>query len=562
MPTAIQLPFEISAPAVVLMALGLVALLWPIRLALRWLLGPLFSLEMTRLARRGGIIWGRCAYALALLVVLYNSFPRYDAADWRVVERFAEHFAEQFLTVQTVIVLLFLPLYFGGAISDEKERGSLDFLLGSRLTAREIVIGKYAARVFNLNAIVMAGLPILALTAFWGGVSVVQVALLFAATALSVFSLGAVAVVCSVLCRRTVTAIAWSYVLTLVINFFTSPLTFLTSGGSTPFPLAQFAGIHIAIASIALLAASVKLRRSARPPTTTIEYFPRPIAPPANELQLPSMPVVAPLTSWRPIGRDPLLWKERHVGRANEPLFEVLWLYFAGILATVSVFAFLSDVDAIRVYVQGACTALLAFMTIGLCLGLLIDLGGAISREREQRTLESLVSLPIPRGRILRVKLRGALYRRGRWIIAIVLLLSVSVISGTLPALAVALLAFLILGQAMFVASLSLLASLESRSTVRAYVAALVTIAGLIVVTTASRGFIHGSLSEATLRSPLMDGLSPVRAWLLATQQPLDAARRETAALAAGMSAAAYLTAALLLDAVTHWRFRRSERYT
>ena len=46
--------------------------------------------------------------------------------------------------------------------------------------------------------------------------------------------------------------------------------------------------------------------------------------------------------------------------------------------------------------------------------GLLIDLAATITREREQRTLESLLTLPVSRGRVLWTKARGALYRRGR----------------------------------------------------------------------------------------------------------------------------------------------------
>src|SRR5262245_23607604 len=133
MPIGLDLPFQVSAPAVLLAALGLLLMQWPLRRLLRWLLGPLFALEITSLARRGTAIWLRSVYALALLLALYTSFPTYAEADTNSVAEFARDFSELFLTVQAVTVLFLVPLVFGGAISDEKEKRSLDFLLSSPL---------------------------------------------------------------------------------------------------------------------------------------------------------------------------------------------------------------------------------------------------------------------------------------------------------------------------------------------------------------------------------------------------------------------------------------------
>ena len=56
--------------------------------------------------------------------------------------RFAAEFSHAFLVAQAVVVLLLTPVYAGGAISDEKENRSLDFLLATRMTRSEILLGK------------------------------------------------------------------------------------------------------------------------------------------------------------------------------------------------------------------------------------------------------------------------------------------------------------------------------------------------------------------------------------------------------------------------------------
>src|SRR5262245_11637032 len=198
MPIGVDLPFQVSASAVLLAVLALVLLQWPLRRLLRWLLGPLFVLEITGLARRGTTIWLRGVYALALLLALYASFPAYAEADTNTVAAFAKDFSELFLMVQAVTVLFLVPLVFSGAISDEKEKRSLDFLLSSPLSSREIVLGKYASRVLSVGAVLLAGLPVLALTALWGGVDLVEVFLAFGTTFLTLISLGAVSLLFSV----------------------------------------------------------------------------------------------------------------------------------------------------------------------------------------------------------------------------------------------------------------------------------------------------------------------------------------------------------------------------
>ena len=69
-----------------------------------------------------------------------------------------------------LVVVALTPAFTAAAITDEKERKTLDFLLVTDLSTREIVFGKLAARAGALFTLVLAGLPILSLIQFFGGI--------------------------------------------------------------------------------------------------------------------------------------------------------------------------------------------------------------------------------------------------------------------------------------------------------------------------------------------------------------------------------------------------------
>ena len=106
--------------------------------------------------------------------------------------------------MQAGVALLITPIYVAGAVSDEKEKHSLDFLLVTSLRNHEIVwMSRSAARLLHLFALLLAGLPVLALTNSGAAFDLLAISSGFAATACQIVSLGAFAILCSVLSQRT-----------------------------------------------------------------------------------------------------------------------------------------------------------------------------------------------------------------------------------------------------------------------------------------------------------------------------------------------------------------------
>ncbi len=61
--------------------------------------------------------------------------------------------------VQIVLALLLSPALVAGAIAGEKDRGTLGLLLSSRLSSRDIVLGRLLGCLSQVAFLVAAGLP-------------------------------------------------------------------------------------------------------------------------------------------------------------------------------------------------------------------------------------------------------------------------------------------------------------------------------------------------------------------------------------------------------------------
>ena len=73
------------------------------------------------------------------------------------------------LTIEVVLLCLFVPSAAGGSIAGDRERQTLDILLSSRMTVREIVTGKLLSCISMAVLLVVTSIPILAVTSMYGG---------------------------------------------------------------------------------------------------------------------------------------------------------------------------------------------------------------------------------------------------------------------------------------------------------------------------------------------------------------------------------------------------------
>jgi ABC-type transport system involved in multi-copper enzyme maturation permease subunit len=210
--------------------------------------GPVALHELIRTTRRSRFILYRL-YAYFILISLALSYcvwivARADqGAGFKVpaseVAGFAASFVVTFLGLQMLLMAVLTPAFAAGVIAEEKDRGTLEFLLATDLRNSEIILSKLAARLANLLLTLLTGLPILCFLQFLGGTDPLLVLAGFAATAIMMLGLAGLSVLNSVYCRRSHVAVILTLLEVsayLVISFAISSLLVGTGIGVRSIP--------------------------------------------------------------------------------------------------------------------------------------------------------------------------------------------------------------------------------------------------------------------------------------------------------------------------------------
>jgi ABC-type transport system involved in multi-copper enzyme maturation permease subunit len=140
--------------------------------------GPVFVHESIAATRRWRLYALRASFVLGLLAAM--------AVAWHLLGMTPANLGAkspiqqlamlgQFLyyaiaTTQLALVLLVAPAATAGAICQDRARGNLVHMLVTDLSSTEIVLGKLAARLLPVFALVAAAVPVLALAGLLGGV--------------------------------------------------------------------------------------------------------------------------------------------------------------------------------------------------------------------------------------------------------------------------------------------------------------------------------------------------------------------------------------------------------
>lgn len=157
-------------------------------------------------------------YQVLLAGVVYLAWPQEThldlTADSPSIQQ-TRRLVNLFFGGQFLLASLMVPTFAAGSITGEKERKTYEMLLASPLTPAAIVLGKLAASLCHLGAMIVASLPIVMLCLPLGGVSLYEVLAAYGALALSVATFGMISVAASAYFQRTSAALVVSYLLIL-----------------------------------------------------------------------------------------------------------------------------------------------------------------------------------------------------------------------------------------------------------------------------------------------------------------------------------------------------------
>ncbi len=399
-----------------------------------------------------------------------------------------------FIVQQFILLVLTTPVFVAGAVTDEKTRGTLQYLLTTDLTVWNIILGKWLARVFQVCVLYLTSLPLFCFVGVLGGMEWTTLVGLGAVSLLTALAMGAASLLASVWSRQTrdaVLGLLLVFSVVLVINwllgdwwlrpFFRSldPLYALEPAwGSGDWAGLIAMGRRILVAALAwgILSAGClglavwRLR-------------------PAYLRQLQNEGRKKKPRWWHAkraiIAGDPVRWKEWQVeGIAPLPVFRQIPAWFGIVMVLLLTLSSCGTIlclnlppgtrveDLAAMIIRGDFKEFIArinliapcgewFMLQGILVVFLASLvvgircSGAISGERERLTWEALLLSPLDTRQLVRGKLRGIMgasypYLRVYAVPAVLL----SVIGGipaliwTLIALGVTLLAMYFIGAA------------------------------------------------------------------------------------------------------------------
>lgn len=498
----------------------------------RWfkVFGPVLLYDLVRTARRSRYVLIRCLYAglvVVLLLWMYLIWAmdfRHRQPTPRDMAVFAESFFGMLVGFQFVAVVLLTPAYVGGAVAEEKERRTLEYLLATDLANREIVLSKLASRLINLAMLVVAGLPVLGFVQLMGGVDPNLVLTSFAATGLTLLSLGALSIFNSVNVKRARDAIVLTYLGTLayfVLSFmslvlldrslgiaswpstdeWTSPVTVETlvgwfcagnvfvqmshvaeamwRGGRLDQVLAEvltkYAVFHGTVALACGTAAVLRLRSVALKQTYG---------------KAARVPLLRRFIGRPPVGDLPMIWKEVFAepglrfhwgGRillallalaSFTPAAWILAEHFSGAFFTGYVRPWDHLREEMNIWMRFVAT------TVGCLtlLGVAVRAAGSVSGERDRQTFETLLTTPLDSDAILFGKWLGSVLSLRWGLVWLGLIWLLGLATGGVSPFALPLWSAGWLVYAAFLAGLGLWFSTVSRTTLRANIYTLLVI--------------------------------------------------------------------------------------
>jgi ABC-type transport system involved in multi-copper enzyme maturation permease subunit len=417
--------------------------------------GPVVSLEMITSARRARYFAVRVLYALLLFVVLWINYSalmsrRMASPDGTMSTRVLAEFSNAFFTTFTVVqlgaVLMLTPAMIAGAIAQERERRTIEYLFASMLSGTEIILSKFLARTLHVASLLVVGLPILAIAMMLGGIDPERLIIVFTMTLATLVATASLSIATSVWAKRSRDAVLRTYVLLLAflilppltwslgmgvgtrdwlawlpelgrLGALANPFSILWSsfsmrlpGRASPWqPVWPVLAAYAAFSLVALAWSIVSVRRVYRKSMGAADSGPK-----RRKVRFRRRPALR---------NRPMLWKELF---ATSAAFQLGWLgriatvlLMAGAIVPALLLFYRMVLSPHTVYdpsseVIGISTGVVTTIGCGALLVVTIRAASSITAERERDSWLTLVSTPLAPGEIVWAKIAGSIFA-ARW---------------------------------------------------------------------------------------------------------------------------------------------------
>lgn len=159
--------------------------------------GAVLEREILVVPRTRGLAIARCLAAATILGIMATSWlvltGSHSVATIGDSARFGAALMRLLAPLQLVLAMLAATLVAVLAVGMEKDRRTLELLLVSRLGDAQLVLGKLAGSLLRTGLLLVAAAPMFVLASLFGGITMLQVARLFAVTAIAAATAASIA---------------------------------------------------------------------------------------------------------------------------------------------------------------------------------------------------------------------------------------------------------------------------------------------------------------------------------------------------------------------------------
>lgn len=174
-------------------------------------------------SRRMRHLYLRSGYLAVMIIILLFAMVA-NVKSTPSVRELAAGAANTFMVIsylQVGLICLLTPIFMAGAISQEANPKTWDILLTTPLNSLQIVLGNLFGRLFFVLALLFSTLPLFAVTQYFGGVPGESIFASYAIAGASCLLVGAVAVTLSVNRTAGRRAVFWFYISVVMYIFIT-----------------------------------------------------------------------------------------------------------------------------------------------------------------------------------------------------------------------------------------------------------------------------------------------------------------------------------------------------
>jgi len=210
---------------------------------------PILQRELRTLLRSRRSFFWLALYLVVLIIAFSTTWTTVEATNRDVAARTL--FAV-IVATQSALFFVLAPILTAGSLAGEQERRTFDLLATTPLSGYHIVLAKCFAALCYVLLLIVASLPILALTFLMGGVGLAEMALAAVSILAGVLVNGMVGVACSAWVRQTYVALMMALAVVVAKSFMCpcaggfASFFAIAAGGSTVRGVPRYVNVFLA----------------------------------------------------------------------------------------------------------------------------------------------------------------------------------------------------------------------------------------------------------------------------------------------------------------------------